>query len=76
MILLVLAFLGGVLTIISPCILPVLPFQSSASQFPSPNRALLSATQLAIIASAKRRPKRKKKTCRSWKKVTRSFCSP
>ena len=34
MILLVLAFLGGILTIVSPCILPVLPFVFSRADRP------------------------------------------
>jgi len=44
MALLTLAFLGGILAIISPCILPVLPFVFSKVQFLDPCVQVFSFT--------------------------------
>lgn len=41
MILLVLAYLGGVLTILSPCILPVLPFVFARSDRPLDRKSVV-----------------------------------
>ena len=55
MILLVLAYLGGVLTILSPCILPVLPFVFARSDRPFLRRGLPlligMALMFAVVAS-------------------------
>jgi cytochrome c biogenesis protein CcdA len=58
MVLLVLAFLGGILTIISPCILPVLPFVFSKADQPFRRSGLpllggmaLTFTEFAAIAT-------------------------
>jgi cytochrome c biogenesis protein CcdA len=57
MILLVLAFLGGMLTIISPCVLPVLPFVFARANQPFRKSALpllagMAVTFVALAAAA------------------------
>jgi cytochrome c biogenesis protein CcdA len=59
MILLLLAFLGGVFTIISPCILPVLPFVFARADRPFRKSGLpllagmaLTFTAFAAVATA------------------------
>ncbi|HAU80449.1 MAG TPA: cytochrome C biogenesis protein, partial [Stenotrophomonas sp.] len=55
MLLLVLAYLGGVLTILSPCILPVLPFVFARSDRPFLRSGLPlligMALMFAVVAS-------------------------
>ena len=57
MILFLLAYLGGVLTIVSPCILPVLPFvfaragQPFVRTWPSPPRTLSTAIDAADMVA-------------------------
>ncbi|MBV8247905.1 MAG: cytochrome c biogenesis protein DipZ, partial [Comamonas sp.] len=55
MLLIVLAYLGGVLTIVSPCILPVLPFVFSRASQPFMRSGLLllagMALTFAVVAS-------------------------
>ena len=48
MVLLVLAFLGGILTIISPCILPVLPFVFAKADQPFRKSGLPLLAGMAI----------------------------
>jgi len=50
MILFLLAFLGGALTIVSPCILPVLPFVFARRTSPSPRRAAVAGRMAATFA--------------------------
>src|SRR5271169_5675797 len=52
MILFVLAYLGGVLTIVSPCILPVLPFARSDRPFVSSGLPMLVGMVLTFAAVA------------------------
>jgi cytochrome c biogenesis protein CcdA/thiol-disulfide isomerase/thioredoxin len=52
MTLLVLAFLGGVLTILSPCILPVLPFVFARSERPFRSSGLPLLAGMALIFAA------------------------
>src|SRR5271170_2096318 len=52
MILFVLAYLGGVLTIVSPCILPVLPFARSERPFASSGLPMLAGMVLTFAAVA------------------------
>src|ERR1700683_1533489 len=52
MILLLLAFLGGVLTIISPCILPVLPFVFAKADQPFRKSGLPLLAGMAITFAA------------------------
>src|SRR5580693_7135785 len=52
MILLVLAFLGGILTIISPCILPVLPFVFSKADQPFRKSGLPLLAGMAVTFAA------------------------
>ncbi|MCW5686991.1 MAG: cytochrome c biogenesis protein DipZ [Pseudolabrys sp.] len=55
MTLLIVVYLGGVLTILSPCILPVLPFVFAQAERPAPNRAVPMlagmAASFAIVGS-------------------------
>src|ERR1700691_4686205 len=51
MILLVIAFLGGILTIISPCILPVLPFVFARVDQPFRKSGLPLLTGMALTFS-------------------------
>ena len=48
MILLILAFLGGVLTILSPCILPVLPFVFARADRPFARNGLPMLIGMAL----------------------------
>ncbi len=48
MLLLILAFLGGVLTIISPCILPVLPFVFAKADQPFRKSGLPMLAEMAL----------------------------
>lgn len=52
MILLILAFLGGILTIVSPCILPVLPFVFARADQPFRKSGLPLLTGMALTFSA------------------------
>src|SRR5271165_6215431 len=52
MILFVLAYLGGVLTIVSPCILPVLPFVFARSDRPFVNSGLPMLAGMAATFAA------------------------
>ncbi|MBV9768553.1 MAG: cytochrome c biogenesis protein DipZ [Bryobacterales bacterium] len=52
MILLILAFLGGILTIISPCILPVLPFVFAKADQPFRKSGLPLLTGMALTFAA------------------------
>src|SRR5580658_1092204 len=52
MALLILAFLGGILTIISPCILPVLPFVFSRADQPFRRSGLPLLAGMAIVFTA------------------------
>ena len=52
MILLVLAFLGGILTIISPCILPVLPFVFAKADQPFRRNGLPLLAGMALTFAA------------------------
>ena len=48
MILFILAYLGGVLTIVSPCILPVLPFVLARADRPFVKRGLPMLAGMAL----------------------------
>jgi cytochrome c biogenesis protein CcdA len=52
MLLFVLAFLGGVLTILSPCILPVLPFVFARAEVPFRRGALPLLVGMAVTFAA------------------------
>ncbi len=52
MLLIILAYLGGVLTIISPCILPVLPFVFSRADQPFIRSGLPLLAGMAITFAA------------------------
>ena len=52
MILLLLAFLGGILTIISPCILPVLPFVFAKADQPFRKSGLPLLAGMAVTFAA------------------------
>src|SRR5580704_13440357 len=52
MLLLLLAFLGGVLTIVSPCILPVLPFVFARADQPFRRSGLPLLAGMAVTFSA------------------------
>ncbi len=49
MLLLVLAYLGGVLTIVSPCILPVLPFVFARADRPFLRSGLPMLAGMALV---------------------------
>ncbi len=63
MILFLLAYLGGVLTILSPCILPVLPFVFAGAGRPFLRNGLPMLAGMALTFAAGRH------ACRCWRRL-------